>query len=192
IEPGASKLSHGLFHFGDPVGAFEDFAGFGAVGGSDNAVVLHEIDEVGRAAVSDAQAALQQRSRGLAELHHQAHGVVIEGIVLQVSVGDFGAGLTRFALFFRRLGELLFVFRGGLRLPEFDDGRDFFLGDEWAEQEGRYSMSPRPSRASAPLESRMVRESTFVATRNEMRAGKLALISPVMTSTEGRWVASTR
>jgi hypothetical protein len=53
-------------------------------------------------------------------------------------------------------------------------------------------MSPLPSSASAPLASRMVRESTLVATRNEMRAGKLALISPVITSTEGRCVASTR
>src|SRR5213594_4578628 len=45
-------------------------------------------------------------------------------------------------------------------------------------------MSPRPSRASAPLASRIVRESTFVATRKEMRAGKLALIRPVITSTQ--------
>ncbi len=53
-------------------------------------------------------------------------------------------------------------------------------------------MSPRPSSDSAPLASRMVRESTFVATRKEMRAGKLALISPVMTSTDGRCVARIR
>ncbi len=50
-------------------------------------------------------------------------------------------------------------------------------------------MSPRPSSDSAPFASRMVRESTFVATRNDMRAGKLALMSPVMTSTDGRCVA---
>ena len=41
-------------------------------------------------------------------------------------------------------------------------------------------MSPRPRRHSAPLASRMVRESTLVATRNEMRVGTLALLSPVM------------
>jgi len=35
----------------------------------------------------------------------------------------------------------------------------------------------------------MVRESTLLATRNDMRAGKFALIKPVMTSTEGRCVA---
>ena len=38
----------------------------------------------------------------------------------------------------------------------------------------------------------MVRESTRVATRKLMRAGKFALIRPVITSTLGRCVASTR
>jgi hypothetical protein len=50
-------------------------------------------------------------------------------------------------------------------------------------------MSPRPRSDSDPLASRIVRESTLLATRKEMRAGKLALIKPVMTSTEGRCVA---
>ncbi len=50
-------------------------------------------------------------------------------------------------------------------------------------------MSPLPSSDSDPFESRMVRESTLLATRNEMRAGKFALIKPVITSTEGRCVA---
>jgi hypothetical protein len=38
----------------------------------------------------------------------------------------------------------------------------------------------------------MVRLSTRAATRNEMRDGKLALIKPVITSTEGRCVARIR
>ena len=38
----------------------------------------------------------------------------------------------------------------------------------------------------------MVRESTRVATRKLMRAGKLALMRPVMTSTLGRCVANTK
>ena len=50
-------------------------------------------------------------------------------------------------------------------------------------------MSPRPSSASAPLVSRMVRESTLVARRKLMRVGTLALMRPVMTSTLGRCVA---
>jgi hypothetical protein len=38
----------------------------------------------------------------------------------------------------------------------------------------------------------MVRLSTRWLTRKAMRAGKLALIVPVITSTEGRWVARMR
>ena len=53
-------------------------------------------------------------------------------------------------------------------------------------------MSPFPSNCSAPLPSRIVRESIFDDTRNEMRAGRFALMRPVMTSTDGRWVARIR
>src|SRR5579884_1241068 len=51
-------LAEGFFDFAEPVGAFEDLAGFGSVGGTDDAVTLHEVDEVGGAAVADAQPAL--------------------------------------------------------------------------------------------------------------------------------------
>ena len=51
-------------------------------------------------------------------------------------------------------------------------------------------MSPLPSNLSAPIASRMVRESTLAATWKAMRAGILALMTPVMTSTLGRWVAT--
>ena len=57
---------------------------------------------------------------------------------------------------------------------------------------GRKIMSPRPRSCSAPLASSTVRESTLDATWKAMRVGKLALISPVTTSTEGRWVATMR
>ena len=38
----------------------------------------------------------------------------------------------------------------------------------------------------------MVRESIFDVTWNAMRDGKFALMRPVMTSTDGRWVARIR
>ncbi len=53
-------------------------------------------------------------------------------------------------------------------------------------------MSPLPSSASAPFWSRIVRLSTFDATRNAIRLGKFALMRPVMTFTDGRWVARIR
>ncbi len=40
--------------------------------------------------------------------------------------------------------------------------------------------------------SRIVRESTWLDTAKEIRDGILALINPVITSTDGRWVAITR
>ena len=58
--------------------------------------------------------------------------------------------------------------------------------------EATSSMSPLPSRLSAPLASMIVRESVFEDTWNVRRVGKLALMIPVSTSTEGRWVARIR
>ena len=57
---------------------------------------------------------------------------------------------------------------------------------------GRKSMSPWPSSVSAPPPSRITRESTCEATANAIRDGMLTLIVPVITSVEGRCVASTR
>ena len=52
-------------------------------------------------------------------------------------------------------------------------------------------MSPWPSSDSAPPWSRITRESTWEATAKPIRAGMLTLIVPVITSVEGRWVASS-
>ena len=57
---------------------------------------------------------------------------------------------------------------------------------------GLKSMSPWPSRLSAPFESRITRESVCDETANAIRDGTFALIIPVITSTDGRCVASTR
>ena len=60
------------------------------------------------------------------------------------------------------------------------------------EPTGEKSMSPMPSSDSAPFWSRITRESVCEETANAIRDGTLALIMPVMTSTRGLWVASTR
>ena len=51
------------------------------------------------------------------------------------------------------------------------------------------SRSPMPSSCSAPCSPRMVRLSNLLITWKLMRVGKLALMVPVITSTEGRCVA---
>ena len=53
-------------------------------------------------------------------------------------------------------------------------------------------MSPWPSSASAPLWSRITRESVWLETANAIRDGTFALIIPVITSTRGDCVASTK
>ena len=52
-------------------------------------------------------------------------------------------------------------------------------------------MSPLPISFSAPGESRIVEESILEITLKAILVGKLALIRPVMTSTDGLWVART-
>ena len=60
------------------------------------------------------------------------------------------------------------------------------------EPTGEKSMSPMPSSDSAPFWSRITRESVCEDTANAIRDGTLALIMPVITSTRGDCVASTR
>ena len=60
------------------------------------------------------------------------------------------------------------------------------------EPTGENSMSPSPSSVSAPFWSRITRESVCEDTAKAIRDGTLALIIPVMTSTRGLCVASTR
>ncbi len=57
---------------------------------------------------------------------------------------------------------------------------------------GANSMSPWPTSFSAPFWSSTTRESAWLDVISAMRLGMLALISPVTTSTLGRWVATTR
>ena len=56
----------------------------------------------------------------------------------------------------------------------------------------RKRESPRPMSFSAPGVSRIVRESMAEATEKAMRVVMLALMRPVMTSTDGRWVATIK
>ena len=53
-------------------------------------------------------------------------------------------------------------------------------------------MSPLPTSFSAPVVSRMMRDSSDEATAKAIRLGMLAFIRPVMTSEDGRCVAMTR
>lgn len=57
---------------------------------------------------------------------------------------------------------------------------------------GMNSASPMPMSFSAPGWSRMTRLSVRLDVENASREGTFALIRPVTTSTDGRWVARIR
>ena len=110
-----------------PAGGFEEFAGAGAVGGADKAVALHEVDQMGGAAVADAEASLEERGGGFAEFEDQADGVVEQGVVF---VGVGVGAIDGDALVFGRFEEGMDVFGISLRPPEADHGRSLRFGDQ--------------------------------------------------------------
>src|SRR5947209_1290236 len=67
-----------FFH---PVAILEDFARLGAVGRADNAILFHQIDQARGTAITDAQAALQSRSRSASGIAHHADGILVEIVV---------------------------------------------------------------------------------------------------------------
>ena len=62
----------------------------------------------------------------------------------------------------------------------------------WIDQarDRAYLLDPKDLRLHC--NPKWLRESVLEAKRNEIRAGKLLLIIPVMTSTEGLWVANIK
>ena len=109
----------------EPAGGFEEFAGAGAVGGADEAVALHEVDQMGGAAVADAETSLEERGGGFAELEDQADGVVEHGVVF---VGVGVGAIDGDALVFGRFEEGMDILGLALIFPEGDYGGGLFLG----------------------------------------------------------------
>src|SRR5690242_1043961 len=122
-------LPHGFFYFIEPAGTLKDFAGLGAVGGANDAVFLHQINQVSGAAIADAQAPLQQGSGGFSELDDQAHGIFEERIVFVAPLATFAAG-ARGGFFLWRFEEVLLILGRSLGAPEFYGSGDLLLRNE--------------------------------------------------------------
>src|SRR5262249_33666076 len=60
------------------VAADENFSRLGSVRGADDTVALHRIQKAGCTAISDAQAALKDRGRGLAHFDHDSPGFLVQ------------------------------------------------------------------------------------------------------------------
>ena len=172
----------------------EDGAGFAAIRRSDDARALHAVEQAGGAAVADAQTALQRGSRRLAHLQHDAHGVIVELVEFAV------AGRARPPALPPELREC-FRCTPACLAPS-GSRRPSSLPPPSPAIRERASGGTSPAagtacrRARAAVRRRWNRESCAsplsMSTRNEMRAGKFALINPVMTSTDGRCVARIR
>ena len=60
----------------EPAGGFEQLAGAWAIGWANQAIALHQVNQMGSTAIPDAQPALEQGSGCLAEFEDQAHSVI--------------------------------------------------------------------------------------------------------------------
>src|SRR5213079_1409759 len=179
----------------------------GPIRGSEDPCQLQLIDYPRRSPVADAHAPLQQRGRAELVLDAHLRGLPEQHIALARSA-LLALPASVFPCFFRVFQRRHLVVdarardRRGLRgmgLVPVHQSFGLVRRDEGPCTRsssllpgGRNSMSPFPSMVSAPFWSRMVRLSTLAETRNAIRQGKFALMSPVMTFTDGRWVASTR
>src|SRR5580658_9809883 len=118
VGPIVVNLPHRFFDFRDPVRPLQHLARLGPIGSTDDAIAFHKVDQVGGAAIADAQAALQQGSGSLAKLDHKPHGIVEKRIV--VVSGNFSGFPAAvgccLAIFFGSLQEFLLILRLALRL----------------------------------------------------------------------------
>ena len=166
------------------------------VAGDDPAPLEH-VDQAAGARVADPQAALEERDgRGLRlhdDLDRPVEQRVLVGVELAVVAVLLVGGLGRLEERSRRAPAR--AARGTARRPARSPPRSRTRPGARCRREvpsGLKSMSPWPSRLSAPDWSRITRESVWLETANAIRDGTFALIIPVITSTDGRCVASTR
>src|SRR5256884_9258660 len=84
-----------FFH---PVAVFQNLARLCAVGGADDAIFFHEVDQARGPAVADPQAALQRGSGSASGVANDANGILIQVVVDVVAAIRIG-----FACSFGRL-----------------------------------------------------------------------------------------
>ena len=107
----------------------ENLALAGVVGGADDALLLHLLDNRGGAIVADRQTALDVAGRGLAVAQNDGNGAVVEVVRFVVAVDEaVGAGLAALGVGVNgNGGEIL---RRALRLQVRDDLLDFLVRDK--------------------------------------------------------------
>src|SRR5579872_5662171 len=160
----------------------------------DNAFEFHTLHQRCRPIVADLQPPLNITGRGLAVAFDDRNSLREQ---IAATISAHSGGIEHRAVFVGRLlrRDGLQVFGGALRLEVTNHLFDLFVGNKRAVDAADSPTACHvehvafPSSCSAPISPRMVRLSIFDVTWKEMRVGKFALIVPVMTSTDGRWVA---
>ena len=177
----------------------QHLARLGALVAGDDPAPLEHVDQPAGARVAEAQAALEHRGRRGAHLDDQLDRVAEQRIL----VGILAVGLVATALGRLRLDLLEQVLAQlGLALarPELGELRDLRLVDVGALDALQLATSRPARRACRPCPAATRRRSgrgsrasrSASETAKAIRDGTLALIMPVMTSTRGDCVASTR
>src|ERR1700680_247652 len=98
---GCEGLLHRLVELPHPVFLLQHFARLGAIGGTDDAVFLHDVDQPCRPAITDAQPPLQSRSRSAPHFANHAHGLLVK-FVVDLFLASLTASLSA-RFFLRRL-----------------------------------------------------------------------------------------
>lgn len=168
--------------------------------GADDAAALHLVDNPRGARIPELQPALQQRHGRKARVHHGFHGVGEHGVVLLVAALAALAGRLGLAgVALDLLHDALVVIARRELLDGLDHAPDFPVADETAlhaqrlcTADGQIEHIAAAAQFSVPGHIQIMRESTWLATAKATREGMFALMMPVMTSTDGRWVAMTR
>src|SRR5258708_15663301 len=131
----------GIVEFLHPIAVLEDLARLGAVRRADDTVLLHKVDEARRAAITDAQAALQCGSGCAAGIADHANRILVK-IVVDIFSAVGVTVRTRFGLavlILRRREEFFLLLRLGLLTPEIAHRRDLIF----AHQRSVKGMEPR-------------------------------------------------
>src|SRR5256885_16049731 len=142
----------GIVELLHPGPIFQNLAGLGTVRRSDDAVLLHKVDQARGPPVPDSQAALQRGSGSAAGIANHADGVLVEIVVdILAALGiAFGRSLGLAVLILRRREELFLVLRLGLLTPEVAYGADLIFRHSLAVE----SMEPPRPRAEVPARRR--------------------------------------
>src|SRR6202050_4233833 len=123
---GNARLLHGLVKFLDPVFLFQNFAGFRTIGRADDSVLLHQINQTRRAAVTNAQASLQGGGGCASHLANYAHSFLVQVIVNFFSPRlPSGGASTAECVLLRRFQQLFVVKCLSWIAPEIADRTDF-------------------------------------------------------------------